>query len=381
MKKAIVLAAALLCSAAAAQAQTQPRWKLDYDAEKPQIFTYRDGLDNLENYWFFTYTLANNTDRTIPLLVDLMLYTDLGKELQHDAAKVDPEPAKETRDRPRRAEALRFGRFYSNVLVPEHIEYKIIEHHAKLGARSPGLVREAIESFKKGFEEDPADPEFQGRWKKGDRLYLNPREMRLQRFIQPGQKLHGIAIFRKVDARSRVVEVHASGLWDVVRVDSYLPEEMTLHYENKVLKTRYEFRGDEFERGWDVLVQTKREWTVKPIGPIASKDTLTKIVDTLLAELNREEKWASGELKPEEVEAQRKANPLTPIDHLIAARVYRLATGQDFGYDPEKSLLENKAAVWRMHEWWVTHASRLSFNEATGRFELQDNTLPGQQKD
>jgi len=39
------------------------------------------------------------------------------------------------------------------------------------------------------------------KWKKGDRLYLNPREIRAHRFIQPGQRIHGIAIFKNVDPR------------------------------------------------------------------------------------------------------------------------------------------------------------------------------------
>ena len=116
-----------------------------------------------------------------------------------------------------------------------------------------------------------------------------------------------------------------------------------------------------------------------PIGPIASKETLGTLIDTMLARLKTEEKWASGEMKAEDVEAEKKLEQLTPLDMAITARVINRAPGGDFVYDAGKSLLENKAAVWRIHEWWVTNQSKLAFNEGTGRFELREEPLPGKQ--
>ncbi len=379
MKQALLTAAVVLSIAAVSEAQTKPRWKLEFEAEKPQIYTHRSDIERLENFWFVTFTLTNRTDQVVPVLLDIMLYTETGKDLQHDVRKVDPDPTKATLDDPRKHESLKFGRFYSNVVVPQDVEYKIIEYHSKIGNRSPGIVRESIEELKKGFAEDPKAPDVAGRWKAGDRLYLNPRELRQQRFIKPGQKLHAVAIFKNVDPRARILEMHVSGLWDVVRVDGYEPEDLKLHYENKVLKVVYEFKGDEFERERDVLAQTKREWVVKAIGPVASKETLGTLIDTLLNRLKLEERWSGGDQKPEESAAEKKLEQLTPLDMAICARVIRLASGKDFGYDTEKMVLENKAAVWRIHEWWVTNRSRLVFNEATGRFELKDDKLPGQQ--
>ena len=145
-----------------------------------------------------------------------MLYTETGKDLQDDVLKVDSATIKEVREKTRREEALRYGRFYPSVVSPEP-EYKIIEYHAKIGNRSPGIVRESIESFKKGFTTKPPG-DLARRWKKGDRWYMNPREIRRLRYILPGQKIMGVAIFKDVDPRARIYEVHVSGLIDIIRI-------------------------------------------------------------------------------------------------------------------------------------------------------------------
>ncbi|MFN3485559.1 MAG: hypothetical protein ACK44W_08765 [Planctomycetota bacterium] len=237
MKKALLAAVFAVSSAAVAEAQVKNRWRLTWSNEKPQLYTYRSPDDRYENFWYVIYTLENNpeinNEEVVPLLFDVMLYTESGKELQHDVQKVDPVPLKEVLENPRRAEALKFGRFYANVIDPE-VEYKIIERHARIGNRSPGIVRESIEAFKKGFTEDPP-AEFAGRWKKGDRLYLNPREIRQMRYLLPGQKVMGVAIFRNVDPRATVYELHVSGLWDILKVTSVTEEETRLEYEPMTL--------------------------------------------------------------------------------------------------------------------------------------------------
>ncbi len=379
MKQALVGLAVLGIVASSAEGQTKPRWKLDFEHEKPIIYTYRNPLERLENFWYVIYTVTNNTDEVVPLTVDPMLYTETGKDLQHDQRKVDPSPTKETLDDARRYEALKFGRFHSNVIVPQEVEYKIIEYHAKIGNRSPGIVRESIEAFKKGFEEDPTAPDVRGKWRAGDRLYLNPREMRQQRHIKPGQRLHCIAIFRNVDSRARIIELHVSGLWDVVRVDGYETEDVKLHYENKVWKVSYSRPADEFEIEKDFLSKTRQEWVIKAIGPVASKETLGTLVDAMLARLKLEERWKSGDVGPEDAAKEQKLEQLTPHDIAIGARIIRLASGKDFGYDSEKLVVDNRAAIWRIHEWWVTNKTKLVFNEATGRFDQKDDKLPGAQ--
>ena len=372
MKKALLAVAVLIASTAVAEAQAKNRWRLQWSNEKPQIYTFRTPSDHYENYWFFTYTLENTTDEIIPLIVDVLLYTESGKELQNDFRKIDSPIIKEERDNPKKAEALKFGRFYANVIDPE-AEYKIIEYHAKIGNRSDGIIRESIEAFKKGFTQDPPD-QFKGKWKKGDRLYLNPREIRDHRFIQPGQKINGIAIFKNVDPRAHTYEVHVAGLVDIVKITAVNEDEWKMEYEPQTLKIKYERQGDPFEIERDVLYRLeKKEYVVKKIGPIASKDTIDKLVNGLVDTLKKE-----LELKdPVKVQKQRQVDGIDSLDTRIMAMVFRLATEKDFGYDPTKDVLENEKVVWRIHEWWLTNRSKLVFNEITNRFEIKDDPLPG----
>ncbi|MBI4566067.1 MAG: hypothetical protein HY716_15380 [Planctomycetes bacterium] len=371
---AVLAFAAIWAIAGSAEAQVHRRWKLDYTHEKPRVYTYRNSTGELENYWFLVYTIRNNTDQIIPILIDHMMYTETGKELQTDYRKVDPDRAKEVAENPRQYEPLKFGKFTSNVILPPEVEYKLIEYHAKLGNRSDGIIRESIEELKQGDE-------------KGNRWYLNPREMRMQRFIRPGQAFHGVAIFKGIDPRARILEVHISGLWDVMRVEQYFAEtdeldDITIVYENRVLKYSYDFKGDEFERERDFLaLRRSPEWVIKHIGPVASKTTIDTLIATLLKVLNRWSELVRQSETPQKVEAEIAEFNLTPDDFVVSARVVQMALGRDFGYDVEKSLMDNQTAVWRMHEWWVTHKNKLAFNEITGRFEVHEEILPGTQKD
>jgi hypothetical protein len=378
MKKARLVFAALATAAAAAEAQVKERWRLQFDHEKPQLYTYRTPNDRYENYWYFVYTVENATDQIVPAIVDVMLYTEAGKDLQNDFRRVDAPVIKEAREFPRRAEPLKFGRFYTNVIDPE-TECKIIEHHAKIGNRSDGIVRESIEAFKKGFAADPP-PQFAGRWKKGDRLYLNPREMREHRWIQPGQKLMGIAIFKGVDPRATVYEMHVWGLVDIIKIVAVTEDEWKMEYEPVTLKIRWQRHGDEFEIENDYLHRltlARKEYVVKKIGPVAAKETLDNLVLALADILKKEKDWKDQNKSADDIAKLRAAEGLGPLDARIMATVFKLATEKDFGYDGSKDVVENEKAVWRIHEWWITNRTRILFNEAVNRFEVKDEVLPG----
>jgi len=376
MKKALLALVVVVSASAVAEAQVKNRWRLQWSNDKPQIYTYRTPNDTLENFWFFTYTLENTSDEIIPLILDVMLYTESGKELQNDFRKIDPAVIKEDLNNPRKAETLKFGRFYANVIDPE-AEYKIIEYHAKIGNRSDGIVRESIEAFKKGFTAEPPE-EFKGKWKKGDRLYLNPRDIRQARVIQPGQKIHGIAIFKNVDPRAHTYEVHVSGLVDIVKITAVNEDEWKMEYEPQTLKIRYERTGDAFEIERDVLYRmARKEYVVKKIGPIASKDTIDRLVNALADTLKKELEWKEDEKQKGNIDKLRAADGIEPLDTRVMALVFKLATEKDFGYDPSKDILENEKAVWRIHEWWITNRSKLVFNEITNRFEIKEDPLPG----
>ena len=378
MKKALLALAMLVASAAAAEAQVKERWRLQFTHEKPQLYTYRTPNDRYENYWYFVYTVENATDQIVPSIVDVMLYTESGKDLQHDLRRVDSPTIKEVREFPRRVEPLKYGRFYTNVIDPE-TEFKIIEYHAKIGNRSDGIVRESIEAFKKGFTADPP-PSFAGRWKKGDRLYLNPREMREQRWIQPGQKLMGIAIFKGVDPRATLYEMHVWGLVDIIKITAVTDDEWKMEYEPVTLKIRWQRHGDEFEIENDFLHRLtlqRKEYVVKKIGPVAAKETIDSLVLALTDTLKKEKEWKEKNAAAKEIEENRAKEGIGPLDARIMATVFRLATEKDFGYDGSKDVVENERAVWRIHEWWITNRTKLIFNEVTNRFEVKDDPLPG----
>jgi hypothetical protein len=286
-------------------------------------------------------------------------------------------PSKEVREAPRKAEPLKYGRFYANVIDPE-VEYKIIEHHARLGNRSDGIVRESIEAFKKGFEKDPPE-EMKGRWKKGDRLYLNPREIREARFIQPGQKIQGIAIFKNVDPRAMVYELHVSGLVDIVRITAVNEDEWKMEYEPWTLKVRYFRFGDPFEIERDPVLRQPRapEYVVKKIGPVASKDTIDRLVLALADALKKEQAWREEKVEGEKLQKARQAEGIDALDGRVMAMVFQRATNQDMGYDGTKDIVENERVIWRIHEWWITNRSKLVYDEIQNRFVVKDDPLPG----
>jgi hypothetical protein len=376
MKKALLSLAMLASAAAVCEAQVKSRWRLEWSNEKPQLYTYRTPNDAYENFWYVVFTIENRTDEHIPLILDVLLYTESGKELQNDNRRVELPVIKDVQDNPKKAESLKYGRFYASVIDPE-TEFRIIEYHAKLGTRSQGIINESIENLKKGFAEDPPD-EFKGRWKKGDRMYLNPREIRQQRYINPGQKLGGIAIFKNVDPRAHVYELHVSGLVDIVKITAVTEDEWKMEYEPQTLKLRWQRQGDPFEIEKDVLFTfAKKEYVVKKIGPIASKDTVDRLVMSLSDTLKKEKDWKEQNLAAAQIQANRLADGIDPLDTRIMAMVFKVATEKDFGYDPTKDVLENEKAVWRIHEWWITNRTKLVFNEITNRFEIKDDPLPG----
>jgi hypothetical protein len=379
LASSLVAAVGVLAGANLCEAQHE-RWKLDYFQEKPTLFTYRHPSGELENFWYVYYTVTNNTAKPIPNCLDLTMYVETGREMQADLRKVDPDAAKTAAGDRTKYEELKYGTFISNVLQPEAVEYKIIEYHAKLGNRNPGIIKESIEALKAGDEKNPAAP----------RYYLNARDMRKVPSILPGQKLTGIAIFRTVDPRAQVIEIQISGLWDVLRIEALLGdkeeiEDFKLHYENRVYKHTYWFPGDAFHRERDVLTLMRQPtWVVKSIGPVASKATIESLVSSMLKALNYCEELAKKNVTGEKMSAEVTAKfGLNEADFQVSARIISKALGKDFGYDydKEKNLYSNQVAVWKMHEWWTSNKNKLAFNEKTGRFEIREEVLPGTQKD
>jgi hypothetical protein len=373
LSASVVAVAAVLSGAGLCEAQVHDRWKLDYYQEKPTLHTYRYPNGELENFWYVYYTVTNNGPNAVPLIVDVTMYVETGRELQADLRKVDPEAARSASGDSNKLEELKYGTFISNVVQAEAIEHKIIEHHAKLGGRSPGIIRESIQALKDG---DPKSKDLA-------RYYLNAAEMRGHKTILPNQRLTGIAIFRGVDPRAQIIEIQISGLWDVLRIESILGEneemeDVKLHYENRVYKHTYWFPGDAYHRERDVLTLRRQPtWVVKAIGPVASKTTIENLVNTMLKVLNFCEELARKSADDKQMTAAvLEKFALNDSDFQISARIISKAL-KEFDYDYTKSLYQNQVAVWRMHEWWVTNKGKLAFNDKTGKFEVREEVLPG----
>jgi hypothetical protein len=369
-----------LLAAGAAQAQIRERWRLDYKMEgKPRIYTHRNALDDLTNYWYFTYTVTNKTDQRVPCLIDVMLYVESGKTMLHDVAKVDLIKTKSVFDAPvpytRPYEKQLYGRFYNSTIYPE-AEYDIIINDLKLGNRlkdkelndhvegiikgNRGIQEESILAFKKAYR------------------YLNPREIRQKQWIQPGESVHGIAIFTDVDARANVVEVHISGLWDILKIRKATDEDVELEYENRVLREIYEFPGDAFDREMDsILPPPKREWLIKKIGPIASRETIEQLVQTMIDFLKFETTCRINNMTPDQIAQARHDAGILDADIHVCARTFQQAMVRDFGYDLDKAPWENRRSIWKMHEFWLTNKSKFAFDTAKNQYVIKEDILPG----
>lgn len=315
-------------------AQVRNRWTVDFKHKKPELLVYRDPLGNKSNCWYVVFEIYNNSivnmGEAIPIQVDLMLYTEFGKEYMADPEKV-------------KLENIHSGKYFSSVICPE-VEHKIIEKVAQIGNRPEGFIKEGIETFKK------------------DNQYLNPQELRERKFISPGETMTGLAIFPNVDPKTRILELQVSGLIDVLKVEKMEAKEMKMVYENKTLKTRYDYPGDPYNREGDVLTFNNKKWETRLIGPVASKDTLELLINMLIEAL----KYEKGETK--------KERELSPLDLRIANSLLKIATNIDFGFDSSKSTKENENAIWKWHEWWITNNSKLYYDEKTNKFKIRIET-------
>ena len=352
MTTAILALAALPCDA-----QVRTRWRLEFTHTKPRIHTYRNPLGKAESYWYITYTIKNNSGMFIPINLDIDIYGSAGKDNLHDVDKVDIDALKAVLADRLSAEEYRFGQYIQDSLVPESVEFSIIEKDARLGRRSPGIVMESIKAFK------------------ADKKYLNKREMRERLFIKDGDTFHGLAVFRRVDPRHKMLTLQVSGLVDFVKIARFDPDKGPIYeYENRMRWTRYRFPGDVFDRQNDVLTFDAKGWESRRIGPASSKDGLELMISEMVAELRTLKK----------LQAAGKPLPQTPAikasDMAIIMNIVRAATGlkeREFPFDDAQSVLENEDNIWRMHEWWLTNKSKLAFERGSNRFVIVEEELPG----
>lgn len=364
-------------------AQVKERWRLEWKLESdPRIYTHRFPGDTYVNYWYFSYSVKNNTLEPVPLMLDALLYVETGTDMQPNVAASDPNVKKAIyeKDIPyeRPHEPLKFGRFYANAIAPA-VEYDIIIHDLRIGNRprdktlnelvaatiggNRGIQEESILAFKRQY------------------YYLNPRELRIKNRLLPGEQVHCLAIFEDVDPRANVIEVHIAGLIDPTKVIRETEDEVEYEFEPHVLKLTWEFLGDPYHREQDVLwFPPKKEWVIKRVGPIASRETIDSLLRLWIDYVNREFDWRREGKKPEEMDALRHQAGVFESDVRSAARAVIKALGLTdsiYQYDFDKTALENKAVLDRIHTYWISYRDQLAYDPVLNKYVIADATIPG----
>jgi hypothetical protein len=321
----MALLATMFLSGTDADAQVRYRWRLSFDNDKPERFVYENKLGKRKVYYWVMYTVHNPNPQRVPLMVDVMLHTDSGRDYHQDMIKMD----KSYNER---------GKYNSDVIVPPDVEYDILIEYLKYGNKNRQMAIEQIEKFKKN-----------------DDLYLNAREMREKRVLDPGKKVTGIAIFEGVDENSDIIEVSAWGLVDPVRMAKVEETRIFYDYTIEVKRIVYGWPGDEYSRDRDPMMRLKKEWQIAEIGPVSDKETLELLIGNL----------ASND------QALRHG----------AVHVLRTALDQNFGYDPDKTPEENDRAIKDWREWWSRNKGFLIYDHDLGRYYRQEPKLPGEVED
>ncbi len=75
--RATALAGASVVLAASASAQETQRWRLDFEADKPQSITIENAQGHSDSYWYLTYKVTNGSGAERPLSLGFQLITDL----------------------------------------------------------------------------------------------------------------------------------------------------------------------------------------------------------------------------------------------------------------------------------------------------------------
>lgn len=212
------------------------RWFIDYEGQKPDMFTYVDAAGNRENFWYVTYTLTNNGEIDAPLNVDLTL-------------------------RDERA------RYYHMGFYPQ-VEAQIIASVEHLTGLAKPIQEERVAALKA-----------QGR-------YMSASEQRAKGTLKVKESLHGIAVFAGVALDLKNIDVLVLSLINPVKYrtrKAATPEEEKdlFELEPKIYKWSYVRGGHSLYPQFDSVEYTRKEWIVKRLGILSDKETIGVLIDAL----------------------------------------------------------------------------------------------------
>lgn len=238
----IVLSAAFVAIlAGVTRADVKKRWELDFKHDRPEHYSYTSPIEKVANFWYLTFTVTNNTPQAVPYIVDVTLRVDVRNYLE--------------------------AGFYP---IEEHA---IIAHADGLEGYNMGTQKEIVEDFKK------------------TRKYLNPSDLRKIPVLQPGEKVHCLAMFPDKGYRYNDVEVLVSGLVDPVtykyeRAEGEFTSSSNIHlrYENRVFRLKYERTGDQFYSFARGLTLVKHDWIVVGVNPAVTKEDIREFTAALTNE-------------------------------------------------------------------------------------------------
>lgn len=351
-------------------------WELDFKVvTKPTPF--RQGKDL---YIYFVSEVKNNHTGRVPNILNFSLYTELGRGYLSAAERLELEKYKrlygesEISKRPYQSE--RFGTVYYNLFYPD-IEIDIVAYDAGMRSRNRAIMEDTLANFRKerkGYRcsvhnllilDDPGqcricDVKMDRVNIKG--MYLSPRELRQINFIDAGQALHCIAIFKLRDPGAQLLDVQVSGLKSPVAVKTITTSGAEVLEENKVLHLIYEFPGEAHSRESDFVSFVEKKWDVKKVGPTVTKDQLDSLLEVLVKAYKLETEWKEKNLEEAALEKLRVAEGVTGIDVKVIFRVFGVATGVDFGFDSKGGILANKDALIRLQEWWIKNQPKLRYD-------------------
>jgi len=329
-----IILLSLLGSVSSGYIKLKKRWEIDFEYQPLKIFTYVDPLGARANYYYFTYTLTNKSDETIPLNLDINLKVDLNHP---DLVATGYQPR---------------IKYYQDSLQPL-AEANIIFTEEKLLGLPLGVRKDRAKELKEKL------------------CYLNCQELRVKKDIFASEKITGIAIFEKVDPRARFYEIMVGGLIDVVKrrdpsetqteetKNSHIEKDLqearagkpaTYEYENRIRRITYLCEGDEFNKQSRPFIEDiiAPKWIIRNYGPIGEKDALKTLIDALTDE-NPAIRWSSFYL-------------------------LRRLTGFTFNYDSEKEVSneDNQKSVKLWQEWWYRNKQKLTYNKDLNQFQVSE---------
>ncbi|MFA5793708.1 MAG: hypothetical protein WC980_01365 [Candidatus Brocadiia bacterium] len=286
------------------------RWELDITYQPLKIFTFTDPAGANSYYWFFKYTLTNNTKESIKLNLDVCLKADIRLKTDEKLSGYFPQLA---------------SRFYQDSIYPV-VERELISAEEKLAGFPAAMREDTIIKYKKGLR------------------YMNCKDLREKREILAGEKIEAMAIFTDVDARADQVELFIGGLFDVVK-SSYRKEDkqFTQEYESKILRLVFSCQGDEFSKQFASPQLESKEWIVNTYGPIGDKNTVDNLIKGL-ADENPAARW-------------------------IAWWLLRRMTDKTLEYNPDLDAEANKDSIENWKEWWYCTKEKLEYNQNLNKFE------------